>query len=433
MVQTAPAADDRVQPEVADRYDAVVVGGGPAGAAAAAVVAEAGHSVLLLEREAVPRFHVGESLIPETYWSLKRLGMVDRLNERGFVKKYSVQFVSETGKESAPFYFEEHEPDESSITWQVERGVFDEMLLDRAAELGAVVRTDAHVMDLLWDGDPLDEGEPGRAAGVKVRLGRGDGKFVKEVQSRVVIDATGQTAFIGRRLGLMEPDRHLRKGTIWSYWKGAVRGEGKDGGCTIIIQGAEKKVWFWFIPLADGVTSVGCTGEMSHLFGPHRETPRQTYLDEIAACPGLRTRLGDAERVRDVFTTKDFSYYSKRGAGDGWLLVGDAFGFIDPVYSSGVFLALAGGVRGGEAAARALENDDLSAESLGSWQPAYKAGVENFRKLVYAFYSPTFSIGGFLKDYPQFKGGVVDVLIGDVFKPELDEMFKHMPEAVPVG
>ena len=437
---TTPATDGRAQPPVAERYEAVVIGGGPAGSAAAAVLAEAGKSVLLLERQPAGRFHVGESLIPETYRSLKRLGLLDRLNEAGFVKKYSVQFVGESGKESAPFYFDlddDGRPNhrEGTQTWQVERGRFDRMLLERAEELGAVVRTDAHVLDVLWDGEPLDAdgrvNAEARAAGVKVKFGRGEGAFTREIASDVLLDATGQTAFLGRRLGTMRPDPHLKKGTLWSYWEGAERApdDPREDGCTVIIQGRGKKTWFWYIPLGDGITSVGCTGDMPHLFGPHRASPTETYESEIAAAPGIARRLKDATRVRDVFTTKDFSYYSGVGAGNGWALVGDAFGFIDPVYSSGVFLALEGGVRGGEAAAAALEAGDPSAAALGAWQPEYKRGVENFRKLVYAFYDEDFSIGGFLRDHPQFKRGIVDVLIGNVFRPELDEMFRHMPQS----
>ena len=441
MIQTeTPATCARTQPPVADAYDAVVVGGGPAGSAAAAVVAEAGKSVLLLERQPAGRFHVGESLIPETYRSLKRLGLVDRLNDSAFVKKYSVQFVSEAGKESAPFYFDTDDdgrvdPREGTQTWQVERGVFDAMVMDRAEELGATVRTDAHVLDVLWDGEPLDDaGElnaDARAAGVKVKFGRGDAAFTREVRSTVLIDATGQTAFLGRRLGTMRADPHLKKATLWSYWENAERSphDPREDGCTVIIQGANKKTWFWYIPLGDGITSVGCTGDLGHMFGKHRDSPESSYESEIAASPGIARRLRNATRVRDVFSTKDFSYYSGVGAGNGWVLVGDAFGFIDPVYSSGVFLALAGGIRGAEAVVRALETGDASADALGSWQAAYKHGVENFRKLVYAFYDEGFSIGGFLKDYPQYKRGIVDVLVGDVFKPELDEMFEHMPQS----
>ncbi len=440
MIQTTtPETDDRVQPPVADRYDAVVIGGGPAGSSAAAALAEAGKSVLLLERQPAGRFHVGESLIPETYWSLKRLGLVDRLNETGFVKKYSVQFVGSMGKESAPFYFDlddDGRPNnkEGTQTWQVERGLFDRMVMERAEELGAVVRTDAHVLDVLWDGEPLDaDGKintHARAAGVKVKFGRGDAAFTREIASDVLLDATGQTAFLGRRLGTMQADPHLKKGTLWSYWESAERSDDpREDGCTVIIQGKDKKTWFWYIPLGDGITSVGCTGDMSHMFGPHRSSTTDTYESEIAAAPGIARRLANATRVRDVFTTKDFSYYSGVGAGHGWALVGDAFGFIDPVYSSGVFLALDSGLRGGAAAAAALAAGDTSAAALGAWQPEYKKGVENFRKLVYAFYDEGFSIGGFLRDYPQYKNGIVDVLVGNVFRPELDEMFEHMPQS----
>ena len=351
-----------------------------------------------------------------------------------------MQFVSEAGKESAPFYFDiddDGRPNgkEGTQTWQVERGVFDAMVLDRAEELGATVRTDAHVLDVLWDGEPLgDDGNLNAdavAAGVKVKFGRGDAAFTREVKSKVLIDATGQTAFLGRRLGTMQADEHLKKATLWSYWENAERSpeNPREDGCTVIIQGAEKKTWFWYIPLGDGITSVGCTGDLRHMFGPHRGTAEETYESEIARSPGISRRLKNATRVRDVFSTKDFSYYSGVGAGNGWLLVGDAFGFIDPVYSSGVFLALAGGVRGAEAAVRSLDSGDTGKAALGSWQAEYKHGVENFRKLVYAFYDDGFSIGGFLKDYPQYKRGIVDVLVGDVFKPELDEMFAHMPQS----
>ncbi|MEM9701313.1 MAG: tryptophan 7-halogenase, partial [Planctomycetota bacterium] len=380
MIKTeTPASDDRIQPAVGSAYDVIVIGGGPAGSAAAAVAAEAGKSVLLLERQPAGRFHVGESLIPETYWSLKRLGLVDRLNETGFVKKYSVQFVSAAGKESAPFYFDLDEEGnqngkEGTQTWQVERGKFDRMVMERAEELGATVRTDARVLDVLWEGEPLDaDGKvnaDARAAGVKVKFGLGETAFTKEVQSSVLIDATGQTAFLGRRLGTMDADPHLRKATLWSYWENAERSpdDPREDGCTVIIQGENKKTWFWYIPLGDGITSVGCTGDMKHMFGTHRTKIEDTYESEIAAAPGIARRLKNATRVRDVFSTKDFSYYSSVGAGNGWTLVGDAFGFIDPVYSSGVFLALDSGIRGGSAAVAALNAGDTSAAALGSWQ-----------------------------------------------------------------
>ena len=150
---SAPSPKPVSQPELSAEYDVIIIGGGPAGATTAALTAEHGHNVLLLERSLFPRFHVGESLIPETYWTLKRLGLLEALKASEFPKKYSVQFVSDGSKESAPFYFDEHNPHECSITWQVVRGDFDEMLIDTAKNRGATVRTDAQVLDVIFEGE----------------------------------------------------------------------------------------------------------------------------------------------------------------------------------------------------------------------------------------------------------------------------------------
>lgn len=416
MIQPNPEVPVNYLPALVDEYDVIVIGGGPAGATTAALVAEHGHSVLLLERAELPRFHVGESLIPESYWPLKRLGLIDRLKASSFPRKYSVQFVSEGVRESAPFYFDLYNPHESSATWQVERGQFDQMLLDRARELGAVVHTSAQATEVIYDADV--------AVGVKCRLMNEDGGRVqREIRCRVVVDATGQSAFISNRKGQRDPDPFLKKGTIWTYWKGAHRDPGRDEGATIIMQTPGKKSWFWYIPLQDDVVSIGCTGSMEYMFGKGCGDAESVYHRELSRCPAMQKRLASAERCTDFFTTKDFSYYSRQGAGNGWLLVGDAFGFIDPVYSSGVFLALKGGEFAADAIHDALERGDLTAPRLGQWQPLYKQGIENFRKLVYAFYASEFSFGTFLKENPQYKSNMVDILVGDVFKPGVGDIF----------
>lgn len=419
MIQPNPESPVNYLPEIDNSYDVIVVGGGPAGASTAALVAEHGHNTLLLERAELPRFHVGESLIPETYWPLKRLGLIDRLKESAFPRKYSVQFVSEGVKESAPFYFDMYNPHESSVTWQVERGRFDQMVLDRARELGAIVHTSAQVTDVIFEDDV--------AVGVKVRLLNEDGgRTEREIRCQVVVDATGQSAFISNRRGQRDADPRLKKGTIWTYWKGAHRDPGKDEGATLIMQTPGKKSWFWYIPLQDDVVSVGCTGSMSHMFGKENGDAETVYTRELDLCPAMTKRLANAERCTDYFTTKDFSYYSREGAGNGWVLVGDSFGFIDPVYSSGVFLALKGGEFAADAIHDALERCDLTGPRLGQWQPLYKQGIENFRKLVYAFYAEDFSFGAFLKENPQYKSNMVDILVGDVFKPGVGDIFDAM-------
>ena len=410
-------------PDFQDCYDVIVIGGGPAGASTGALTAQAGHSTLILERSTVPRFHVGESLVPETYWSLKRLGLVEKLQQSAFPKKYSVQFFSEGMKPSAPFYFDEYKDCESSQTWQVWRDEFDKLLLETASENGATVTPKAQVLEVLFDGD--------RATGVRFQVTAEDGgRSEHQASCRVVVDASGQSAFLASRLGLKSSDPHLKMGTIWSYWENARRDEGRDEGATLIMQTADKKSWFWFIPLQDNMASIGCTGTMPYMF-EKGSTPEETFARELDRCPAMKERLENATRDRDFLTTKDYSYYATQGAGPGWVMVGDAFGFIDPVYSTGVFLALKSGEFAADAIDAAIKADDLSAERLGEWQATHHEGVMLFRKLVYAFYDPNFSFGRFLKANPQYRKNVTDMLIGDVFKPGVGDIFEAMGEVVP--
>ena len=425
MIQATYSPSTRFRPPLNDAYDVIVMGGGPAGSTVAALIAEAGHRVAVLERHTIPRFHVGESLIPETYWTMKRLGVLDRIRATGFPKKFSVQFFSDGSKPSNPFYFDMHNPHESSQTWQVERADFDQILLENAIEKGAVVHSDAQILDVLFEGE--------QAVGVRTKLHKADDEGdpeTREIRARVVVDCTGQSAFLASRLGLQTSDPRLKKGTVWTYFKGARRDPGKDEGATLILQTEGKQSWFWFIPLRDDVVSIGCTGAMHSMF-PKGATAESTFERELARCPALQERLVSATRCLDYFTTRDYSYKSKQAAGDGWVLCGDAYGFIDPVYSSGVYLALKCGEFVADAVNAALQAGDVSAKKLGAWKSVYDRGVENFRGLVYAFYTPGFSFGEFLRKHPDQHGHIVDILIGAVFKPDVEELFEKMGEVVP--
>ncbi len=410
-----------------ENYDVVVIGGGPAGSTVAALLAEAGRKVLVVERTKFPRFHIGESLMPETYWVFKRLGMLPKLRDSDFVKKYSVQFVTASGKESQPFFFDERDPRECSQTWQVPRDRFDEMMLDNAADCGTEVWMEANVNDVILE--PSESDDLPRAAGVIVTPKGGQ---PVRIGAKVVVDATGMNALLSKKLGIRRTDPQLRKASLFAHYKGCRRDPGKNGGATLVLSTAQNDGWFWYIPLPNDITSVGVVGDIDRLTADKSRTPEQKLEDEIANCPGLADRMPGSTRVSDVHVISDFSYRATRCAGDGWVLVGDAFGFLDPMYSSGVFLALKSGEMAADAINEAFEKQDFSAVQLSKWGDELSHGMSVVRKLVYAFYTKEFSFGRFVKEYPEHKDDVVSVLVGDVFRPEVAEVFKPMATMAPI-
>jgi flavin-dependent dehydrogenase len=398
--------------------DVIVIGGGPAGSTASTLIAKAGRKVVLFEREHFPRFHIGESLIPETYWVFRRLKMLDKMKASPFVKKYSVQFVSATGRESAPFYFHDNKPHECSQTWQVIRSEFDTMMLDNAREHGVDVRQPARVLEVLFDGD--------RAVGVKVQK---EGGGSEEVRAKVVVDASGQSTMLQNRFKLRQWDPVLNKGAIWTYWRGAYRDTGRDEGATLVVQTPNRQGWWWYIPQHDDTISVGVVGPFDYLF-KGRGTHEQVYNEEVEACPEIKKRLAVGTRATGYYATKDYSYRSSKVAGDGWVLIGDAFGFLDPLYSSGVLLALKSGELAADAIADGLAAGDTSAAQLGRWGQMFNKGVDRMRRLVCEYYDG-FSFGRFIKTFPELKGTVTDLLIGDLFDDRVDKVWGPLESLYP--
>ena len=399
-------------------YDVIVMGGGPAGSTVASILAREGRKVVLFEKEEFPRHHIGESLMTDTYWTFKRMGFLDKIKASPFVRKYSVQFANPAGKESRPFYFFEANHHESAVTWQVTRAVFDKMLIEHAEEQGAKVYQPTQVKQVLFDGD--------RATGCEVRMRDGS---LEKFSAKVVVDATGQSAMLSNRFGWRLRDPKLQKAVLYSYFKGAHREPDLNGGATLVLRtGPGSNGWFWYIPLDNDITSVGIVADPDYLVKGRGKDLAKIFEEEVEKCEPCRRRVAEGTRVDKIYSIIDYSYRSKRCAGNGFILIGDAYGFLDPIYSSGVLLALKMAELASDAIHDAFNNDDFSAERLGQFQTKLDDGIESMRKLVHAFYSEGFSFSQFLKKYPEQRANIINLLIGDVFKKGVDEIYGPMSE-----
>jgi flavin-dependent dehydrogenase len=408
-------------------YDALILGAGPAGSTAAAILAEYGHRVLVLEREKFPRYHIGESLLPFTFQPLQRLGVIDKMRASAFVKKYSVQFVSPSGRASQPFYFfNRYDRDTVAQTWQVLRSEFDHMLLNNAREKGAEVREETTVLELLRDGPPV--------AGVRARTRDG---AVVEYRAPITLDCSGKEAFSAVRNHWRMPDPHLNKIAVWTYYQGAKRDEGLDAGATTVAYVPEKG-WFWYIPQHNDMVSVGVVAEGKYLTRDGVKEPEAIFKRAVEENQWVKQHLACGQQTGPYRLTSEYTHHSRHCGTDGLLLAGDAFCFLDPVFSSGVMLALKSGALAGEETHQAIVERDFSAERFTGYARAIREGVENMRRLVYAFYHPKFSFRTLTNKYPDAAGAVTDCLSGDVNKDfsvlwrQIEE-FVPLPAALPVG
>jgi flavin-dependent dehydrogenase len=410
-----------------NQYDALIIGGGPGGSSAAAVLAQHGHRVLVLEREKFPRYHIGESLLPFTFQPLQRLGLIDRMRQSAFVKKYSVQFVSPSGRASQPFYFfDRYDRETVAQTWQVLRSEFDQMLLDNAREKGAVVKEETTVRELIK--------EDGRVVGVRAETKGGP---VTEHRAPMTLDASGKEAFCAVRNGWRTKDPFLNKIAVWTYYKGAQRDEGIDAGATTVAYVPEKG-WFWYIPQHNDMISVGVVAEGKYLTRDGVKAPEAIFLREVEQNQWIKQHLARGKQQGQYYLTSEYSYHSKHCGSDGLLLVGDAFAFLDPVFSSGVMLALKSGTLAGDEVHQAIVERDFSPERFARYARFLREGVENMRRLVYAFYNPKFSFRALTNKYPDAVGSVTDCLSGDVNKDFSElwrqvEKFVPLPDPLPVG
>ncbi|MBM3841256.1 MAG: NAD(P)/FAD-dependent oxidoreductase [Verrucomicrobia bacterium] len=410
-----------------ESYSAVIIGGGPAGSAASAVLAEKGHRVLVLEREKFPRYHIGESLIPFTYHPLNRLGLIPRMKRSANQKKYSVVFVQPNGKASQPFYFfTRYDRDTVAQTWQVLRSEFDQMLLDNAREKGASVQEEITVKELLREGE--------RVVGVRAVDKTGQ---THEYRAPITLDCTGKESFSAVRNGWRMRDPYLNKVAVWTYYKGSKREPGIDEGQTTVAFVPEKG-WFWHIPQHNDMVSVGVVAEGKYLTRGGVKSPEAIFHREVEENLWIKDRLSIGQQVGPYYLTSEFSFHSRHCGSEGLLLVGDAFAFLDPVFSSGLMFALKSGVLAGDAVHEAILANDFSPERFLDYANTLREGVENMRRLVYAFYNPKFSFRALTDKYPDLVGDVTDCLSGDVNKDfsrlfNAISEFAEVPEALPVG
>ncbi|PYK06767.1 MAG: hypothetical protein DME67_01895 [Verrucomicrobia bacterium] len=355
-------------------YDVAIIGGGPAGSTAAALLALAGRRVIVFEREKFPRFHIGESLLPFSMKAFTRLGLHEKFSRAGFMKKFGGEIVGACSESGTKFYFKDGYRSQTDHAYQVTRGDFDKVLLDHAVECGAEVHEETSVDQVEFSNDEVE-------LGIKC-----NGSF-HSIRARYVIDASGRTSVLGRKFKIKKTYDHLQKLSIFAHYDGVWRAEGIDGTLTVLIRAIDR--WFWLIPLSAERTSVGVVLD-SEAFRNSKLRAEDFLEQALSEQPIIAKRMTDARRVSQVYVEADFSYRSARLHGDRWLLAGDAAGFIDPIFSSGVFLAVFSGELCADVLNEVLDHPRKARRLFAGYERAVNRAMDIYLRFVNAWYTKEF-------------------------------------------
>lgn len=383
--------------------DVLVIGGGPAGSTAAALLAERGYRVTLLEKAHHPRFHIGESLLPANLPLFDKLGVADAVKAIG-MEKWGAEFVSPWHDHQQPFEFAGALDKSMPMAYQVRRSEFDEILIRNAGNKNARVVEGCLAQDVSF--------LPGNE-GALVRALHDDGS-VETVRTRFVMDASGRDTFLGNRFKAKQQNTKHNSAAIYGHFTGAERNPGKAEG-NITLYWFEHG-WFWFIPLADGATSVGAVVWPYYLKTRKTKSLKQFFRETTALCAPLYARLQHARLISPVEATGNYSYVCDRTHGSNYLLLGDAYTFIDPVFSSGVLLAMQSAFVGADTVDTCLRQPQQAAAAMKKFDRAMRMGPKVFSWFIYRVTNPTLR-NMFMEPRNHFRvqEALLSVLAGDLF------------------